>query len=208
MTGPAPVRGLIIYTRFPEPGSTKTRLIPVLGAEGACRLHRQLTENIIAEIRKLRTNLPMKVEVHFSGGSSEQMAAWLGRDWDYVVQVGGDIGARMERSFEQAFRRGWNQAILIGSDLPEMTGRILREAFRRLDDHELVLGPAQDGGYYLIGLKAPRPELFGGHILWGTPEVLKKTLLTAKNLGLKSALLEKLKDVDRPEDLAGLSLAS
>ena len=89
-----------------------------------------------------------------------------------------------------------------------MTRWILREAFRRLDDYELVLGPAQDGGYYLIGLKAPRPELFGGHIRWGTPGVLKNTLLTAKYLGLKSALLEKLKDVDRPEDLAGLSLAS
>ena len=91
--------------------------------------------------------------------------------------------------------------VLIGSDLPDLTPAIIRESFERLTDHDLVLGPARDGGYYLIGLKAYRPELFGNSIIWGTGEVLKNTLLTADRLGLKTALLTRLRDVDRPEDL-------
>jgi uncharacterized protein len=197
-------RGIIIFTRFPEPGVTKTRLISALGAEGACRLHRALTEKIIALVHRVRKSLPLAVEIHFSGGSREQMADWLGRDLEYVVQAGSDLGARMEQAFRRAFRRGWKQVVLIGSDLPDLTNSLIREAFRRLENHDLVLGPARDGGYYLIGLKKNRPELFGNHIPWGTAEVLKKTRATAEQLGLTTAHLAILRDVDRPEDLAGL----
>ncbi len=91
--------------------------------------------------------------------------------------------------------------MLIGSDLPELTPAIIRESFERLSNHDLVLGPARDGGYYLIGLKANRPELFGNPLVWGTQEVLKNTLLIAEKLVLKTALLPGLRDVDRPEDL-------
>lgn len=194
-------RGIIVFTRFPEPGSTKTRLIPLLGAEGACRLHRELTQNIIAQIQKLRSNFPIKVEIHFSGGSQVQIAGWLGREWDYAVQTEGDLGLRMEQAFRRAFDQGWGQVVLIGSDIPDLTAAIIRQAFQKLGNHELVLGPAQDGGYYLIGLKASRPELFGHPIVWGTKTVLKNTLQKADQLGCKTALLAELRDVDRPEDL-------
>ena len=82
-----------------------------------------------------------------------------------------------------------------------LTPAIIRESYERLADHDLVLGPARDGGYYLIGLKTRRPELFGNSIVWGTGEVLKNTLLAADRLGSKTALLTRLRDVDRPEDL-------
>jgi len=200
------VRGIIIFTRFPEPGLTKTRLISALGAEGACRLHRDLTEQIIARVQRVRKSLPLGVEIHYSGGSREQMAGWLGQDWDYVVQSDSDLGTRMEQAFQRAFRLGWDQVVLIGSDLPELTTSLIREAFRRLENHDLVLGPARDGGYYLIGLKENRPELFGNHIPWGKAEVLKKTRATAEQLGLTTAYLAILRDVDRPEDLAGLPI--
>ena len=142
------------------------------------------------------------MEIHFSGGSREQMAGWLGRDFQYVIQGEGDLGARMRRAFQMGFRQGWKQVVLIGSDLPDLTPAIIRESFERLTNHDLVLGPARDGGYYLIGLKANRPELFGSPMIWGTEEVLKNTLLTADRLGLKTALLTRLRDVDRPEDLS------
>jgi uncharacterized protein len=194
-------RGIIIFTRFPEPGLAKTRLIPALGPEGACRLHRELTEKIVAQVQQLKKDYPLKMEIHFSGGSREQMAGWLGQDFEYVIQAEGDIGVRMRLAFQKTFRQGWKQVVLIGSDLPDLTPAIIRESFERLLNHDLVLGPARDGGYYLIGLKADRPELFGGSMIWGTNEVLKNTLITADHLGLNTALLATLRDVDRPEDL-------
>jgi rSAM/selenodomain-associated transferase 1 len=204
MTGQPDRRGIIIFTRFPEPGLTKTRLITVLGPEGACRLHRALTEKIVAQVRQIRNSYPLGLEIHFSGGSRERMAGWLGRDLDYVVQEEGNLGTRMRRAFQKGFRQRWERVVLIGSDLPDLTPTIIRESFERLRNHDLVLGPARDGGYYLIGLKADRPELFGNTIPWGTKEVLKNTLLTAEQLGLRTAFLARLRDVDRPEDLRNL----
>ena len=106
MTGPSHQRGIIIFTRFPEPGLTKTRLIPVLGPEGACRLHRELTEKIVAQVRQFKKSYPLMMEIHFSGGSREQMAGWLGRDLDYVIQDEGDLGARMEAGFSEGLPAG------------------------------------------------------------------------------------------------------
>ena len=107
----------------------------------------------------------------------------------------------MRLAFQEGFRQGWKRVVLIGSDIPDLTSAIIRESFERLTDHDLVLGPARDGGYYLIGLKTCRPELFNNAIDWGTKEVLKNTRITADRLGLKTALLAQLRDVDRPEDL-------
>jgi uncharacterized protein len=193
--------GIIVFTRFPEPGLTKTRLIPVLGPEGACRLQRELTEKTVAQVQQLQISYPLMLEIHFSGGSREQMVRWLGPDFDYVMQSEGNLGARMRLAFRKCFRQGWKRVVLIGSDLPDLTPGIIRESFERLTDHDLVLGPARDGGYYLIGLKANRPELFGNPMIWGTGEVLKTTLKKAQQLGLSTALLTRLRDVDRPEDL-------
>ena len=201
MTDPSLTLGIIIFTRFPEPGLTKTRLIPVLGPEGACRLQRELTEKVVALVQQLKKRYPLQVEIHFSGGSREKMAGWLGRNFHYVIQGEGDLGARMRQAFQKAFRQRWKRVVLIGSDLPDLTPAILRESFERLTNHDLVLGPARDGGYYLIGLKANCPVLFGNTMIWGTEEVLKNTLITADQLGLRTALLDRLRDVDRPEDL-------
>jgi hypothetical protein len=96
-------------------------------------------------------------------------------------------------------------ALLIGTDCPELTPRLLQEALERLAENDLVLGPARDGGYYLIGLKAPQPGLFPPDMPWGTDRVLNKTLEAAARQGLQVALLETLGDIDRPEDLAGLT---
>ncbi len=110
MARPSLSRGIIIFTRFPEPGMTKTRLIPVLGPEGACRLHRELTEKIVAQVQQLKKSYPLRLEIHFSGGSREQMVGWLGPDLDYVIQGEGDLGARMRQSFQKASDKdgsGW-----------------------------------------------------------------------------------------------------
>jgi uncharacterized protein len=198
--------GLIIFTRYPEPGTTKTRMIPELGAEGAADLQRRMTEHIVARVFKLIELRSMPVEIRFEGGSEQLMAAWLGNGFSYRPQGGGDIGLRMGRALEDAFRQGFNSMVIIGSDIPDITTEILQNAFEMLKHIDLVLGPAGDGGYYLIGVHRKtfrhwNPQLFGD-ISWGTENVLPQTLAIAERLGLNYRLLDTLNDVDRPEDLS------
>lgn len=133
------------------------------------------------------------------------MQTWLGRDFEYRPQGSGDLGLRMKRSFQDAFRAGATEAVIIGTDIPELTNVIIRKAFDALKLKNLVLGPAKDGGYYLIGLQKNSlskaiPDLFSG-INWGAGDVLEKTIEIAKHSGLSFTLLDVLKDVDHPEDL-------
>ncbi len=192
---------LIIFTRYPEPGNTKTRLIPVLGAEGAATLQRQMTEHKLAEVNQLLTFYPLSVEVHFAGGNEQLMQEWLGSSLVYRRQSEGDIGDRMASAFQASFAAGMTAGVLIGSDCPDLNASLMAEAFQLLRQHDLVLGPALDGGYYLIGLRRLIPELFTG-IPWSTAEVLQQTITIAKRLGLAVAKLPLLSDVDRPEDLS------
>ncbi|MBE9223991.1 TIGR04282 family arsenosugar biosynthesis glycosyltransferase [Phormidium sp. LEGE 05292] len=198
MTNNNPKNCLITFTRYPEPGKTKTRLIPVLGAEGAANLHRQLTETVITQVKEVQNVL---IEVHFTGGNQQLMQAWLGENITYRQQSEGNLGRRMATAFQTAFNNGIEKVVIIGSDCPMLNYQIIEEAFAALSQHELVLGRAADGGYYLIGLKRLIPELFTG-VNWGTSEVLQQTVKIAENLKLAVAYLSTLSDIDRPEDLA------
>jgi len=196
---------LIIFTRYPEPGTTKTRLIPLLGAEGAADLQRKMTEHTLVQVKRLSTSRELSVEIRYEGGNESLMKNWLGPDFDYRSQGRGDLGLRMKRSFENAFRPGIEAVVIIGTDIPDITDVIIQKAFDALKLKNVVLGPAKDGGYYLIGLQKDSssqaiPYLFTG-INWGAGDVLEKTIKIAKNSGLSFALLDVLKDVDHPEDL-------
>jgi hypothetical protein len=192
---------LIIFTRYPEPGKTKTRLIPVLGAEGAATLQRKMTEGTLAEAKKLQASYPLSVEVHFAGGNEQLMQDWLGSSIIYRQQSEGDIGCRMASAFQASFEAGINATVIIGTDCPDLNAQLMAQAFQALHQHDLVLGPAQDGGYYLIGLRRLIPELFTG-IRWSTAEVLQQTHTIAQKLELAVGFLPLLSDVDRPEDLS------
>jgi uncharacterized protein len=192
---------LIIFTRYPEPGKAKTRLIPVLGAEGAANLHRQMTEYTISQVRKLQTDCFVSIQVYFTGSDRPSFQNWLGSDLIYHPQGKGDLGMRMSAAMKSAFSRGMDSAIIIGTDCPSLNSDLIAEAFQMLNQNDLVLGPATDGGYYLIGLRRLIPQLFLG-INWGTSEVLQKTVKIANSLKLTVAYLTPLSDIDRPEDLA------
>lgn len=192
---------LILFTRYPEPGKTKTRLIPALGAEGAATLQRQMTEQKLAEVNQIQAFYPLSVEVHFAGGNEQLMQEWLGSSLVYRRQSEGDIGDRMASAFQLSFAAGMNAVVVIGTDCPDLNAPLMAEAFQLLRQHDLVLGPALDGGYYLIGLRRLIPELFTG-IPWSTAEVLQQTITIAKRLGLTVAKLPLLSDIDRPEDLS------
>ena len=203
---------LIIFTRYPEPGTTKTRMIPKLGAEGAAELQRQMTEHIVSRVTEFTGSHATSVEVRFDGGNRHLMAAWLGIRFDYTPQGNGDIGIRMSRAFEDGFRSGYESVVIIGSDIPDVTNDIVNTAFDELRRHNLVLGPAADGGYYLIAMEKTvfiqaASRLFDD-IRWGTDGVLSQTLAAADKLSLSYFLLDTLEDVDRPEDLTVWQQAS
>jgi rSAM/selenodomain-associated transferase 1 len=196
---------LIIFTRYPEPGTTKTRLIPHLGRRGAADIQRQMTGHVLAQALPLMTSRGLELEIRYEGGDARLMRAWLGDAVTYVRQGPGDIGRRMAQAFRDAVDRGHRSIVLIGTDIPDITTALIAGAFEKLYDDKIVLGPAVDGGYYLIGLPrkmlAPgAPGLFSD-IAWGTATVLQETCRRLKEQGLNYSLLETLEDVDRPEDL-------
>ncbi|MEG4804633.1 TIGR04282 family arsenosugar biosynthesis glycosyltransferase [Microcoleus sp. ARI1-B5] len=196
---------LIVFTRYPQAGTTKTRLIPVLGKAGAANLHRLMAQRTIARALSLQKAGRLSVEIHHTGGSQELMQEWLGTDIIYQNQIDGDLGARMTAAFQQSFNSGVDKAAIIGTDCPDLTAEIMAQAFDKLSQHDLVLGPAKDGGYYLIGLRRSIPELFRG-INWGTSEVFASVRAIAQNLNLNIAYLPTLADIDLPEDLLGLDI--
>jgi len=196
---------LIIFTRYPETGTTKTRLIPLLGVQGAAELHRKMTEHTLAKLKRLSRSHELTIEICYDGGDEYLMKNWLGPDLDYQPQGIGHLGIRMKRAFEDAFGSETDAAVLIGTDIPDITDTVIQTAFDTLEQKNMVIGPAKDGGYYLIGLQSgsrssAMDKLFSG-ITWGERDVLDKTLDVAKHLELTFSLLDELEDVDQPEDL-------
>ncbi len=191
---------LIIFTRYPSPGKVKTRLSGTLGRIGAASLHQEMTQHILETARDV-AGLRITVEVHFQGGRKTLMARMFGNNLVFLRQKGTDLGERMLHSFSRSFDRGATRVVLIGTDCPGITRGTVMTAFDLLGENDCVFGPADDGGYYLIGLKKPVPQLFE-NIPWGKGSTLHKTLEAARMHGLSYALLERLRDVDRPEDLA------
>jgi len=191
---------LIIFARFPEPGQSKTRLIPALGMAGAAELQRQMVEYTLGWAKELRDRLPLSIEIRYTGRPLEPFRHWLGPTLLYSEQGEGDLGQRMLRAFQDAFRMKLKKALLIGTDVPDLSPSLVEGALILLNSSDLVLGPADDGGYYLIGLRRVIPQIFQ-EIPWGTEEVFPKTRAAARAAKLSYALLPSLPDVDRPEDL-------
>lgn len=189
---------LLIFVKQPRPGGVKTRLAASLGAEAAAQLYRALAEE----------------EVRLTAPKGDEYRRWLCftpeearaeiADWfpgeELLPQEGRDLGERMARAVDEAFRRGAGRVAVIGSDVPWVSREIVLEAFGALAGGAVALGPARDGGYYLIALARPEPRLFEG-IAWSTPSVLSATVERAGALGLSVRLLDPLPDIDTTEDL-------
>lgn len=195
-----------VMARFPRPGAVKTRLMPVLGPSGAAELHRDLAAHCVSRLRPLHETGEATIEVHVDGGSPEAVGDWLGSWPRYVPQPEGDLGDRLRAALSGAFARGARTAVVVGSDCPAARATHVRAALRSLEDHDVVIGPAKDGGYWLIGMRAAAAhralaELFGG-IGWGGSDVFRQTAERAEAASLTVALADRLADVDRPEDLS------
>jgi rSAM/selenodomain-associated transferase 1 len=189
---------LLVFVKEPRAGQAKTRLIPDLGAEAAAQLYRALADE---EIRATRPRGEEYERLFFFTPPAAQgaIASWLpGAELRH--QHGRDLGDRMSHAFETAFAEGARRVAIVGTDVPWVSREIVLEAFDALDAHDVVLGPARDGGYYLLAVGQPQPGLFQG-IEWSTPSVFHSTVERAGGLGLGVRVLAPLTDIDTLEDI-------
>ena len=186
---------LIIFVKAPRPGEVKTRLAKTLGRDRACAAYRKLVDRLLSNLKSLSD-----VELCYAPPEAEkEIAPWLRPDWRAVPQTAGNLGARLSNAFARAFASGAERVVVIGSDCPYVTAKDITEAFEKLAERDVAVGPATDGGYWLIGLRQPQPALFE-KIAWSTDAVLAETLSRARAGGLKIHLLRLLSDVDTAED--------
>lgn len=188
---------VLLFLKAPVPGQVKTRLGHHVGQEAATEIYRSLAES---QIRRIPDG--WSLEIHFSPeGSRRKMEAWLGDTAILHPQVEGDLGARLEAATRSAFQRSAGTVFCIGADCPFLDPPIFRKGLEILEDsHDLVFGPAEDGGYYLLGLKHPAPFLFSD-IRWSSPETLEASLAAARKAGLRPGRLPEYFDIDTREDL-------
>jgi hypothetical protein len=186
---------LIIFVKAPRVGQVKTRLAATIGAEAACAAYRQIVETLFSHLSSFA-----EVELRFMpDDAGEEIKPWLHDGWWMRPQGQGDLGMRLQRAFAEAFQKEAQRAVIIGSDCPEVEATDIREAWTALDDYELVLGPATDGGYWLIGLCHEQAMLFE-NMPWSSDRVLRETLARAQSAGLSARLLRRLSDVDTEAD--------
>ena len=157
---------LLVFVKNPELGKVKSRLAKYIGDKKALSVYLKLLNHT----KKVVVDLKIDKRICYSD-SIIQHDMWEFDKFQKMQQTGDDLGTRMFNSLDTAFKEKYSKICLIGSDLLELTQDVIEESFRMLDDHDLVVGPARDGGYYLIGMKSPKKELFENKA-WGTETVL------------------------------------
>jgi uncharacterized protein len=189
---------VIVFAKAPIPGQAKTRLIPALGAEQAALLHAALAERAIMTAQKSGAE---DVELCCTPNSEEAFFQYCAEDFDVSLtdQGDGDLGERMLRAFDSALEH-IERVIIIGADCPALTAKHIQNAAKALDNADVVLMPAEDGGYVLIGATHTHAKMFDG-ITWGTSSVLAEQRRNLDACGLTFIETDTLWDVDRPEDL-------
>ncbi len=186
---------LIIFYRNPRLGAVKTRLAATLGEEKALAIFQKLA----LHTKNITRGLAMDKAVFYSE-VVEQDDVWPSSAFRKFEQGGGDLGKRMRNAFSTGFDMGYDRVSIIGTDCYELTGSIIDQAFESLTTVDAVIGPAVDGGYYLLGMRKFYPAVFDNK-RWSTDTVLKETVEDFESMGLTYSKLEVLRDVDREEDL-------
>ena len=188
---------LLIFVKYPEPGRVKTRLAEDLGHEKAAEIYASMAESVIHNLSKSKN---YKTLIFFDPPDRKrEMENWLGKRYQLLAQEVNSLGERMLNAFDKTFSLGADKAVIIGTDCLEITEEIISRAFQSLDEMDVVLGPAEDGGYYLLGMKESIPEIFDD-ITWSTSQVLGQTINKIKTMGLKFSLLKTLRDIDTISD--------
>ncbi|MFC1712875.1 TIGR04282 family arsenosugar biosynthesis glycosyltransferase [Candidatus Poribacteria bacterium] len=197
---------ILLFAKYPEKGQVKTRLSAELDESTAVELYK----NFVLDLLSMLERLSLPFQICFSPENSrERFMKWLGDKYCYIPQQGADLGQRMKNALAQAFAQDFDRAVIIGSDSPDLSEDLIHEAFSSLEDHDAVIGPSVDGGYYLIGFRndAFLPEVFDG-IEWSTDTVFKETLEILKKAGLNAYELPEWQDIDTLADLKSMFLGN
>lgn len=196
-------RLLMIFAKPPVPGRVKTRLAKDLGEQAATDIYRKLLNHTAKVVNRVDCRKQLWLTNPAESGSELPEFA----ESDTLIQKGRNLGERISYAFRQAFESGNDRVVIIGSDCPDITVKLIEDAFQALDESDLVIGPGEDGGYWLLGMKEYRPELFR-EVAWSTPAVLAQTEKIADRLGLHVDKLKMLNDIDTISDLekSGLKL--
>jgi rSAM/selenodomain-associated transferase 1 len=200
---PTADNALVILTKFPEPGQSKTRLVPPLSSAEAAGLAHAL---LLDQLQNLTAFTAARLFIAFTPPSAVNFfEALLPRENSCFPQQGHSLGDRMRHAFDVLFSKGFERVILIGADLPAIPLEALTDAIAALENQiEIVLGPASDGGYYLLGMNRPIPEIFEG-MSWSQPDVLAVTTAKLVSLNKKFKLISPWYDIDTIDDLRHLN---
>lgn len=190
---------LIIFARYPESGKVKTRLASSIGSEKAAELYRQWAEKIFFETKQAKS-ITQRYLFYADPNDSIKIKSWTNNGFLLRAQSGNDLGNRIKEAFTKVFRDKMRKAIIVGTDSPDITGEIIDTAIMQLDVYDVVIGPADDGGYYLLGMKQFYPQLFDG-IPWSTENVFNETIHRISEIGLRYYRLPVLMDIDTFDDL-------
>ena len=193
---------LLIFSKNPEYGKVKTRLAATIGNEQALFVYQKLIEHAIAVTEEICVD-----KIVYYSDSIVENDNWDNHLYKKKLQSGKDLGDRMKNAFKSSFTDGYDKVIIVGTDCFELTERLINNAFERLNGDDVILGPAKDGGYYLLGVKQFHPSLFE-NIEWSSEKVLKQTLAIAIRLNLSVFLLPELSDIDTEPDLKDYSALS
>ena len=193
----------IIFVRSPQIGKVKTRLSKTFGAETVLKIYKSFVQDVIETVKKHTDHIRIS---YYPMGAGDEVWEWLGDGFHYMPQEGKHLGDRMRNAFTRAFSDGFYRVVLLGTDIPDLPGSIIDEAFSKLSCHPSVIGPALDGGYYLIGFQQENfiPRAFD-NIPWGTQHVLNKTLSVFKEAKQNIHILPSWQDTDDYKDLLALN---
>ena len=191
---------LILFVKYPQPGKVKTRLAQSVGFEKAAKMYKELVEKNVREIRSLSPSVCDCWIAYDPPDHEGPTRLWLGQDFDYLAQQGEDLTQRLTHATSQLFERGYESVAVLGSDTQNLSSALICQGFEELKKYDVVIGPARDGGYYLIGLKQNDPMIFKG-IAWSTSTVLKETIAKIKALKWEHYLLKELSDLDELTDV-------
>lgn len=184
---------ILIFTRNPELGKVKTRLAKTVGKESALKIYQYLLNHTEQTIKNSEADKAVYYSVKVRNND-----IWDNSIYQKYLQQGDDLGVRMLNAFENAFQKNYKKVIIVGSDLFDLQAKHIEEAFHKLEKNDLVIGPAKDGGYYLLGMKTLHSQVFKNKN-WGTDTVRKNTLQDLQNESV--FLLEELNDIDTYDDM-------
>jgi rSAM/selenodomain-associated transferase 1 len=192
-------RSVLLFVKSPEKGKVKSRLSAAIGEEIALDIYKSFVLDILETVE--RAGYPLSIWF-YPPEAKEIMSTWLGKGFVYMPQEGDDLGERMRNAFHRSFSEGLDKVILIGSDIPDIRDSVIDEAFGSLENSGAVIGPASDGGYYLIGFSKSTfmPDVFRG-IPWSTESVFQETVRILERPGFRIHVLPEKSDVDTLDDL-------